>query len=72
MEKQKFWAGKPPARDDFGKPIVASFIDGKTRHGPWAIMTLQSWLSEGCGRFGLGFGQRYSYQGDGRWLKVEG
>ena len=58
--------------DDFREPITTAFIDGRTKYGPWAIMTPLSWGQHGIGRLGTGFGQRYEKQADGQWLKVEG
>jgi hypothetical protein len=68
----RFWTGDVPAKDDFGMTINDEFIDGKTRSGPWATMTPMSWRAMGIGMLGLGRGQRYRKQADGRWLKVEG
>jgi hypothetical protein len=67
-----YWIGDVPAQDDFGVPIKDEFIDGKTWMGPWAIMTIDSWRRCSYGQLGLGWGQRYKKQEDGRWLKVEG
>lgn len=69
---QKFWMGHVGSNDDFGKKIATVFYDGKTRMGPWAIMSPASWLIHGVGQTGTGFAQKYSKQADGRWLKVEG
>jgi hypothetical protein len=71
MEK-KYWAGSPNSKDDFGLVISRAFIDGKTIHGPWAIMTPSSWRAHGIGRLGTGYGQKYEKQADGRWLKTKG
>ena len=71
----RYWFGKVKRADDFGDPIGFEFVDGRTRHGPWAIMTPASWAREGItrdGSMGTGIGQRYRLQPDGRWLKVEG
>ena len=54
----KKWSGKVPVRDDFGYPIVGTFIDGRTRMGPWAIMSLSTFNEHGVG-LGLGKGQKY-------------
>lgn len=70
--KQRYWSGNPPEEDDFGLTIKDEFIDGRTTIGPWAFMTPTSWKRIGVGRLGLGYGQRYKKQDDGRWLKVEG
>ena len=69
---EKYWIGTIPAKDDFGLSISRVMIDGKTKHGPWAIMAPNSWKSHGIGKFGTGLGQKYEKQASGRWLKVEG
>lgn len=64
-----------PKTDDWGKPIVDEYIDGKTKWGPWAIMTPESWAKYGCGRLGTGYGQRYRrhpYPLNTSFKKVEG
>ncbi len=66
-----YWQGVVKQADDFNKTIIACFIDGKTIQGPWAIMSPASHEAYGVG-LGLGRGQRYEVQTDGRWLKVEG
>jgi hypothetical protein len=74
-KKQVYWTGDVPAEDDFGVPIShtvgSAFVDGKTRHGPWGFMSVSSYALEGCG-LGVGLGQKYVMQADGRWLKVGG
>jgi len=52
------------------------FIDGRTKHGPWAIMNPTSFEMYGVG-LGLGKGQKYQRSGvgvDGKvtWSKVAG
>ena len=69
--RQVYWLSPLGAADDFGIPIAQEFVDGKTRLGPWAIMAPSSFKIMGVG-LGLGRGQRYERQADGRWLKVEG
>ena len=60
MNEQKFWDGPPPRRCDLcGEPIVAAFVDGKTRMGPWATMCLDCHDLNGVG-FGPGLGQIYT------------
>jgi hypothetical protein len=71
MEK-RYWMGTVKSRDDFGLTIDRIMIDGKTKHGPWAIMTPSSWRQHGVGKLGTGYGQKYEKQDDGRFLKVEG
>ena len=72
--KTVYWCGTMSKVDDFGDEIADEFIDGKTRMGPWANMTPNSWYENGGtgGKLGTGLGQRYKKQPDGKWLKVEG
>jgi hypothetical protein len=73
MENEnRYWIGDVGPKDDFGIAIDDEFIDGKTRMGPWAMMTLASWRRYGIGRLGAGCGQRYKKQTNGSWLKIEG
>lgn len=68
----KYWLGPVNAKDDFGLSIGNTIIDGKTKHGPWALMTPTSWRVHGIGKLGTGLGQKYQKQTDGKWLKIEG
>jgi hypothetical protein len=70
--KARYWMGDVSKEDDFGDRIADEFIDGRTKEGPWAIMTPTTWKHKGVGRLGTGVGQRYKRQEDGQWLKVEG
>lgn len=73
MPEKVYWLSPVGGFDDFDDPIRDTIIDGATAQGPWALMTPRSWRMHG--RFttlGLGRGQRYVRQPDGRWLKVEG
>jgi hypothetical protein len=67
-----YWLSPLGDKDDFGDTFDVEMIDGKTRGGPWANMTPASWKRYGIGRLGMGYGQRYKKQPNGRWLKVEG
>lgn len=69
-----YWLSPVGEQDDFNRQIGDVVIDGKTRHGPWALMSEESWVIETGtgGKLGLGLGQKYAHQPDGRWLKVEG
>lgn len=69
--KVKTWAGKVPATDDFGHSITTTFIDGKTKLGPWAIMSPKSHDKYGVG-LGTGKGQRYVQRTSGAWEKDAG
>lgn len=72
VQHRFYWHGTIGAKDDFGAEIEDTFYDGKTRHGPWAIMNPHSFYRYGLGRTGTGMAQKYERQDDGRWLKVEG
>jgi hypothetical protein len=74
MTEAQYWLSPVGEVDDFKSPILDDIVDGKTKHGPWALMSLASWHEHSGtgGRLGLGLGQRYRRQADGRWLKVEG
>ena len=66
-----YWSGDLGPRDDFGRLYRDTMYDGKTKMGPWANMTEESWVIYGVG-LGIGRGQKYKKQPDGRWMKVEG
>ena len=68
---RKVWIGKIAENDDFGDKLADEFIDGRTRRGPWAIMSPRSWQQHGCGRLGMGCGQRYKRDGMD-CIKIEG
>lgn len=69
----KYWMGTAPTVCDFNRlhPIGEKFIDGKTTNGPWANMCLNCARVNGVG-LGMGRGQEYTKQADGRWLKTGG
>lgn len=75
---ETYWLSRVPDLDDFGNPIHSDFVDGATKYGPWAIMAhtavhgvISSFQVHGR-ELGLGLGQHYRKQADGRWLRVEG
>lgn len=70
-EKPIYWLSPLGELDDFGRPYGEVMYDAKTRHGPWANMSEESFrLESGTGgRLGIGLGQKYRRQPDGRWLK---
>lgn len=74
MNQPVYWLSPVGGRDDFGSVIGDTIIDGKTTMGLWALMTPASWAQHSGteGKLGLGRGQRYVKQPDGKWLKVEG
>ena len=68
----RYWIGDPdPQCDLCRKPFGKVFIDGKTDAGPWGNMCPACHRQHGVG-LGLGRGQKYQRQADGRWLKVGG
>ena len=70
-EKDEYWLSPVGEVDDFGNTIEDIIIDGKTKQGPWALMTPKSFEENGI-KLGIGFGQKYQQQEDGKWLKIEG
>lgn len=73
MAEKIFWLSDVKELDDFGNTIDNEFVDGAMfRGGPWAIFTPAAYDVVGLGEFGLGLGQKFRKQADGRWLKVEG
>lgn len=70
--KKVYWLSPVGEKDDFEDPIKDIIIDGKTVYGPWALMTPKSFERYGTGRLGLGIGQKFQKQADGKWLKIEG
>lgn len=73
MARPVYWIGElPDVCRLTGEKLHMWFIDGKTKAGPWAIMSVKAHQAHGCG-LGQGRGQKYEYQPNtGRWLKVEG
>jgi hypothetical protein len=73
-EAPVYWLSPVGATDDFNEAIGDVIYDARTIHGPWALMSPASFQLHGgtSGRLGVGYGQRYDRQADGRWLKVEG
>lgn len=59
--------------DDFGLPFTKTegevVYDARTRMGPWACMTEQSFKMHGTGKLGTGFGQRYVRNAEGHLVK---
>lgn len=69
--KETYWLSPVGDVDDFGDTIEDIIIDGKTEQGPWALMTPKSFEENGV-NLGLGLGQKYQKQEDGKWLKIDG
>ena len=72
----RYLSAEKAQKDDFGVHFTnkeGEFVyDAKTKMGPWAMMTEQSFLMYGRGRLGLGLGQKYRRNAEGHLLKVEG
>ncbi len=67
--KDKFWESPPPVNCDVCYALIPGvFIDGRTRMGPWACMCETCHAEVGCG-LGVGNGQKYVEQTDGRFKK---
>jgi hypothetical protein len=69
---KKVWMGSNPSRCDIcGTEIKETFVDGKTKYGPWEILCLLCHRKHGIG-FGVGRGQRYSFDLNKlKWIEVE-
>lgn len=71
----KYWLSPLGDVDDFGEPydlnVGGVMYDAVTWQGPWANMAQTSFNRHGV-QVGLGFGQKYELQADGKWLKVAG
>ena len=62
------WLGSAIDKCDFcGERIVGDFVDGKTKHGSWAIMCASCHSIIGVG-LGTGKGQHYVR----KWIKARG
>lgn len=74
--EQVYWLSPLGGFDDFDVPYDLTpgsvMYDAKTKMGPWANMTEQSFKQYGVGKLGTGFGQKYQLQENGRWLKIAG
>ena len=66
------WIGKAPDRCQMCPTEIHDlFIDGKTIHGPWAILCENCHERIGTG-LGTGRGQQYELQPNNSWLKTAG
>lgn len=73
---ERVWVGEAPTHCDLCKQrLLHSFVDGRTRMGPWAIMCPTCRLNYGPLELGPGRGQKYERRGEGpttRWVKTAG
>lgn len=67
---KKYWLGGTNC-DMCQQPIKKELFDAKTTMGPWGTLCKTHYEELGVG-LGVGSGQRYEEQQDGRWLLVEG
>jgi hypothetical protein len=68
----RYWGGEPPVLCAVClKAITAVFVDAKLQNGWWEKVDPHCHAKWGTG-LGVGKGQRYVRQTDGRWLKTEG
>jgi len=76
MEAKRYLSAERMTQDDFGVAFTNKpgevIYDAKTKRGPWATMTQQSFLIHGHGMLGLGFGQKYTRQANGELHKTGG
>jgi len=73
MGERLYWIGSNPTNCDLCKTDLLKgkvFIDGKTKQGPWGCMCTACYQEQGFG-LGVGRGQKYVLEADGKWYKVE-
>lgn len=72
--KPVYWIGDAPVRcDGCEAAITATFNDMRSSSGPWGnFCETCAILGPGCGIWGMGFGQQYTKQENGKWLKTKG
>lgn len=64
------WMGDPPKSCDICKrPIMRTFVDGRTSDGRWGIMCPTCRVAEGRVRLGVGLGQKYERRGED-WVRT--
>lgn len=71
-DKKVYWLGNLGPTDNYGSKYGNIMYDAKTKFGYWANMSEDSWKEFGIGKLGIGLGQKYEKQDNGRWLKIEG
>jgi len=74
IRRPTYWSTPLTENDSWGQPYGDVMYDGKVRahNGYWANFSQASWEKYGCGILGIGWGQKYIKQSDGKWLLVEG
>jgi hypothetical protein len=71
MARKVYWLSPLKDCDICHNPFGNIMIDGKTRQGPWGNLCERCHTVFGVG-LGLGRGQKYEKQTDGKWLKIGG
>lgn len=71
MAKEVEWLSSNKC-DYCGKEIDDILIDGRTKTGPWATMCKSCHKKYGVNKFGVGFGQKYKKNSEGKFIKIEG
>lgn len=72
VAKPLIYAPRPTSCQITNTPLKGVMYDGKTRQGPWAIMSEEGWQRLGCGRIGTGYGQKYLRNEEGDFYLSEG
>lgn len=66
-----YWMGSNPTRCQLtGEPLGDVMYDANTGRG-WGNIGQEAFDKLGC-RLGVGYGQKYERQENGKWLMVEG
>lgn len=73
MEKERnYWLSPIGVCDDCGGEFTNGVMyDAKTQYGPWGNLCQACFSRIGVG-LGIGYGQKYVKQADGKWLCTEG
>lgn len=67
----KYWLGPVTTDQVTGDEFNGAVYDARVSNGQWGLICQQTFDAMGC-KLGLGRGQKYEQQADGRWLLVEG
>lgn len=71
MALPSYWTGFVGKDDISGKPFNGVMYDAKIPGEGWANINQETFDAYGC-KLGVGFGQRFELQDDGRWLCTAG
>lgn len=72
--RAKYWMSRPPEQcDTCENNIEEKFYDAMIVTGSWGCLCPTCFhLGPGLGILGIGHGQEYTKQKDGRWMKTGG